>query len=206
MTATQATGAQATDRSDFRNILIAGTRLGVVTAGVVVATLIVTRLLDGGFGRDLLVSLIVLAAGAGVSLLPGRWAVARSVEGVAGSAAIGLWGAVVFSVIDIVVLRPLKAYPWTWDAVGGGSSWWYLPVWWQLGTYLAWMGGMLTAARQRSGALTLGQLALPVVGVAVVLTGLGKAFGCPVSLPVLVGAGYAVSLTALALVAQFRKV
>jgi hypothetical protein len=32
--------------------------------------------------------------------------------------AVGLWGTVVFMAIDIVLLRPFRAYPRTWDAVG----------------------------------------------------------------------------------------
>src|SRR5256885_5665811 len=65
-------------------------------------------------------------------------------------------GTVVFSAIDIVLLRPFKAYPWTWDAIGGGSTWWYLPIWWMLGTFLAWMGGIVTAAGSEA---TLGRRA-----------------------------------------------
>jgi hypothetical protein len=205
MTANAAANPAAVDRSDFRNVLGAGARLGLITAGAVIATLLVTRLMGGGTGRDILVSLIVLAAALATSLLPGQWAAARTVEGIAGAAAIGLWGAIVFAMIDIVVLRPVKAYPWTWDAVGGGSSWWYHPVWWMLGTFVAWMGGLLTAARSRRAPQTLGGLAVPVVVATAVLTGAGKALGCPVSLPVLVGAGYVVSLTVLAVFALVRK-
>src|SRR5256885_12892768 len=74
-------------------------------------------------------------------------------------------GTVVFSAIDIVLLRPFKAYPWTWDAVGGGSTWWYLPVWWMLGTFLAWMGGLVTAGRAARGSdLAIPALAPPVGG------------------------------------------
>src|SRR5262249_61063442 len=46
---------------------------------------------------------------------------------------------------------PFKAYPWTWDAVAGGSTWWYLPIWWMLGTFLAWMGTIVTAGRAARG-------------------------------------------------------
>jgi len=199
------TSAAATmDRSDFRNVLVSGTKLGVVTGVGVVAYLVLTRLLPPGVPRDAMLSLLVLATGVLVSLLPGEWAGSRDTEGVAGAAAIGLWGSIAFMAIDIILLRPFKAYPWTWDAIGGGSTWWYLPIWWMLGTFLAWMGGMLTAGRHARGPTTLAGTAMPVVIGAVALSAVGKLAGLPVTLPVVVGAGYTVSLAVLALV-SLRK-
>jgi hypothetical protein len=197
--------AAPTDRSEFRNVLGGGTVVGVVTGVSVVAFIALSRMLPQGTPRDLLESLLVIAAAVVVSLLPGQRAVARSVEGVAGAAAIGLWGTVVFMVIDIVLLRPFKAYPWTWDAIGGGSTWWYLPIWWMLGTFLAWMGGLLTAARNARAAVSMTELALPVVVGCVALTVAGKLLGCPAPLPAQSGAAYTVTLTALALFANARK-
>lgn len=193
------------DRSDFRNVLMGGTLVGAITGVGVVAFVAISRILPSGATRDVLEGILVLAGGVAVSLLPGQSAVSRTVEGVAGAAAIGLWGTVVFMAIDIVLLRPFKAYPWTWDAIGGGSTWWYLPIWWMLGTFLAWMGGMLTAARNARGSASLAQLAVPVVIGAVVLVAAGKALGCPVPLPVLTGAAFTVTLTALALFFNARK-
>jgi hypothetical protein len=194
-----------TDRSEFRNVLASGTVVGAITGLSVVAFIAMSRLLPAGLGRDLLESVLVLAAGVAVSLLPGQRAVARTVEGVAGAAAIGLWGTVVFMAIDIVLLRPFKAYPWTWDAIGGGSTWWYLPIWWMLGTFLAWMGGMLTAARNARGEVSMAQLAVPVVVGAVVVTAASKLLGCPAPLPAQTGAAYTVCLAALAVFANARK-
>jgi hypothetical protein len=196
--------AATTDRSDFRHVLVSGTKVGAVTGVAVVAYLVVTRFLPPGVPRDAILSLLVLGTGALVSLLPGEWAAARNTEGVAGAAAIGLWGSIAFMAIDIILLRPFKAYPWTWDAIGGGSSWWYLPIWWMLGTFLAWMGGMLTAGRHARGPTTLAGTAMPVVIGAVALTTVGKLAGAPATLPVLAGAGYMVSLAVLALV-SLRK-
>jgi len=193
------------DRSEFRNVLASGTLVGVITGVGVVAFVAVSRILPPGAVRDILESILVLAGGVAVSLLPGQRAVSRTAEGVAGAAAIGLWGTVVFMIFDIVLLRPFKAYPWTWDAIGGGSSWWYLPIWWMLGTFLAWMGGLLTAARNARGAASLAQLALPVAIGAVVLTAAGKVLGCPVPLAALIGAAYTVTLTAVALFFNARK-
>src|SRR5439155_1176108 len=110
-----------------------------------------------------------VTAGIAVSLVRGRLTGGRHVEGIAGAAAIGLWGTVVFTAIDIVLLRPFKAYPWTWDAVGGGSTWWYLPIWWMLGTALAWTGAIVTADRAARGDPALVRAATPTVGGAVLL-------------------------------------
>ena len=193
------------DRSDFRNILASGTLVGVITGIGVVAFVAISRVLPAGVARDVLESVLVLAGFVAVSMLPGQRAVSRTAEGVAGAAAIGLWGTVVFMAIDIVLLRPFKAYPWTWDAIGGGSSWWYLPIWWMLGTFLAWMGGLLTAARNARGAATLAQVALPVVVGALVLSVGGKVLGCPAPLAALTGAAYTVTLAALAVFFNARK-
>jgi hypothetical protein len=194
-----------TDRSDFRNVLVSGTKVGVITGVAVIVSLLVTRFLPVGTARDLLFSLVVLAAGVLASLLPAHWAVSRNSEGIAGAAAIGLWGTVVFMAIDIVLLRNVRAYPWTWDAIGGGSTWWYLPIWWMLGTFLAWMGGLVTAAAHGRGSASMPGIATPAVIGAIVLGGAGRMLGCPVALPVLIGAGYTVTLTVLALVSLVRK-
>src|SRR6266540_6926473 len=125
------------DRSEFRHVLLSGTIVGVATAVAVILFLVVSRLLPPGLVASLLLMLIVLAGGVGAAFLPGFFAASRTTQGVASAAGIGLWGTIVFMAIDIVVLRPMNhvvgTYPWTWDAVGGGSTWWYLPIWWMLG-------------------------------------------------------------------------
>ena len=193
----------APDRSDFRTVTVGGAKIGVATAIAVVAFLAAVRLvpLAGGLRGGVLV-LLVLAAGMAAAFLPAEWTAARSTEGIAGAAAVGLVGTVVFSAIDIVLLRPFKAYPWTWDAIGGGSTWWYLPIWWMLGTFLAWMGGIVTAA---SGEATLARRALPAVAGTIILAAIGRLAGVPVALPVVTGAAFTLVLAALALVALARK-
>jgi hypothetical protein len=195
----------ATDRSDFRHILMSGTKVGLVTGVSVVAFLALSRVLPAGIAQTALEALLVLLSGVLVSLLPGQWVGSRGTEGVAGAAAVGLWGTVVFMAFDIVLLRPFKAYPWTWDAIGGGSTWWYLPIWWMLGTFVAWMGGMLTAGRNARGPASLGQVATPVVLGAVVLAVVAKVTIIPVAWPVLIGGAYVVTLTAFALWSIIRK-
>src|SRR5436305_12653174 len=191
------------DRSDFRTVTVGGAQLGVATAVAVVAFLATSRLVPITAGlREGVEALIVLAAGLAVAFLPAQWTVARSTEGIAGAAALGLVGTVVFSAIDIVLLRPFKAYPWTWDAIGGGSTWWYLPVWWMLGTFLAWMGGIVTAGQAARGAeqATLGRCALPAVAGALVAAAIAR-----LALAVATGGAFTLVLAALALVALARK-
>src|SRR6266436_2274513 len=153
------------DRSEFRHILLSGTIVGAVTGAAVVLFLLVSRsgLLPAGIVSSFLLMLIVLAGGVAAAFLPGFFATSRTVQGVASAAAIGLWGTIVFMAIDIILLRPVHAFPWTWDAVGGGSTWWYLPIWWMLGTFVAWMGGVLSATRAARGPATFAQLATPLV-------------------------------------------
>src|SRR2546428_12577075 len=139
------------DRSEFRHVLLSGTIVGVITAAAVIVYLLVARLLSPGIVTSLLETLLVLAGGVAAAFLPGFFASSRTTQGVASAAAIGLWSTIVFMAIDIILLRPFRAFPWTWDAVGGGSTWWYLAVWWMLGTLLAWMGGLVTAGRAGRG-------------------------------------------------------
>lgn len=195
----------ATDRYDFRHVLWSGTKVGLVTGVSVVIYLALSARLPAGTVQTLLEALLVLVVGVLVSLLPGQFVGSRGTEGVAGAAAVGLWGTVVFMAFDIVLLRPFKAYPWTWDAIGGGSTWWYLPIWWMLGTFVAWMGGMLTAGRNARGPASLAQIATPVVVGAVVLAVIAKLTIIPVAWPVLIGGAYVVTLTAFALWSIIRK-
>src|ERR1041385_3426120 len=174
------TSTATVDRSEFRHILVSGTIVGAITAASVIVYLLVARLLPPGIVTSLIEAVIVLVGGVCATFLPASFATSRTVQGIAGAAAIGLWGTIVFMAVDIIVLRPFKAYPWTWDAVAGGSTWWYLPVWWMLGTFLAWVG-------------------------AAVLALVASLVKLHVYLPVAAGGGFAIVLTLLALVALSRK-
>lgn len=206
MTATAA--PTGTDRNDFRSILLAGTKTGFITTGAVVVFLALTRLLPAGTTRQGVLAVVILAAAVAVSFLPARWIVARGTEGIAGAAGAGLWGTVTFMALDIIVLRPVKAYPWTWDALGGGSTWWYLPVWWMLGTFLAWMGAIVTAgAARRAGGSEPGWVSLagPVLLGAVIVTAVLRLAGLDASLLFETGLAYTATLALVALAALARK-
>src|SRR6266851_957296 len=194
------------DRSEFRHILVSGTIVGAVTGAAVVLFLLVSRSgLLPGIASSFLLMLIVLAGGVAAAFLPGFFAASRTVQGVASAAAIGLWGTIVFMAIDIILLRPFRAFPWTWDAVGGGSTWWYLPVWWMLGTFLAWMGGLVTAGRAaRGGDTVIRSLATPAVGAGLVV-GVGLGLAGVLLMPVAAGAGFALTLVVLALAVLARR-
>src|SRR5438309_5540158 len=197
-----ATATAAQDRSDFRTVTVGGALVGLVTGVAVVLVVAASRNLAGDAVRGGVEALVVLAAAVVVAFFPAHWTAARGTEGIAGAAAVGWVGTVVFSAIDIVLLRPFKAYPWTWDAIGGGSTWWYLPIWWMLGTFLAWMGGIVTAA---GGEATLGRRALPALAATIVVALIVRLAGVTLALPVATGGAFTLVLAALALVALARK-
>src|SRR2546421_6830560 len=200
-----ATTTTTIDRSEFRHVLLSGTWTGVVTALAVIVFLVISRVVPSGIVQALLETVIVLAAGVAAAFLPAYLATARTTQGIASAAAIGLWGTIVFMAIDIILLRPFHAFPWTWDAVGGGSTWWYLPIWWMLGTFLAWMGAIVTAGRAaRGGDTAIRSLAMPAVGGGLVV-GVGLGLAGVLLMPVAAGAGFALTLVVLALAVLARR-
>jgi hypothetical protein len=199
------TSATTVDRSEFRHILYSGTIVGAVTAAAVIIYIVISRLLPAGIIEALLQTIVVIAAAVAAAFLPAFFATSRTVQGIASAAAIGLWGTIVFMAIDIILLRPFKAYPWTWDAVGGGSTWWYLPIWWMLGTFVAWMGAIVTAGRAaRGGNTAIQSLAIsPVAGALGGVLGLG--LSRVVYLPAAAGVGFVVTLIVFAIIVLSRK-
>jgi hypothetical protein len=142
-----------TDLTDLPYVLRSAVTLGIITAVVVVAMSFITRFLAGApeFG----LGAVVLAAGLGaVTFLPGTWTRARTIEGIAGAAGIGLAATIVFLVIDVSLLQPTGIYTNRWREIGGGSNWWYHPVWWMAGTFLPWMGAQILASQARGGAVS----------------------------------------------------
>jgi len=192
----------AVDRSDFRSVMIGGTKLGLTVGVAVVVFLFVSRLFPPGVVRSIAQTIVVVIAGAAAAFLPARWVAPRTGDGLAGAAAVGLWGTVVFSAFDIVLLRPFDAYPWTWDAVGGNSTWWYLPMWWMLGTLAAWLGAI--AGSRAPTDTPLARLALPAA-----IGGLAGAVVAGVAgwavAPVGAGAGMVVVIAARAIAALARR-
>lgn len=199
------TSTVTADRSEFRHVLQSGSIVGAATAVAVVLFLAASRNLSPGIVTSILLMVIVLAGGVAAAFLPGSFAASRTVQGVASAAAIGLWGTITFMAIDIVLLRPFRAFPWTWDAIGGGSTWWYLPIWWMLGTFVAWMGAIVTAGRAaRGGDPSIRSVAIPAVGGGLGV-GLGLGLGGVMFMPVAAGAGFVATLVLLALIVLARR-
>ena len=119
-------------------------KLGLFQAIVVLLFALASRFLSGV--PEVIICGVILAVGvAAVTLLPGLWTRALTIEGIAGAAGIGLGATGVFLLVDIVLLQNLGIYTNRWYDVGGGSNWWYHPVWWMVGTFLPWMGAWTLA-------------------------------------------------------------
>ncbi|HEU4682136.1 MAG TPA: hypothetical protein VFS51_10340 [Gemmatimonadales bacterium] len=118
--------------------------LGLLESILVLLFSVATRFLPSPL--EAVVGGIILLVGlAAVTMLPGTWTRARTVEGIAGAAGIGLAAAVVFLLIDVILLQNIGTYSHRWHAIGGGSNWWYHPVWWMGGAFLPWMGAWILA-------------------------------------------------------------
>lgn len=159
------------DLTNVPAIVRGATILGLLEAAVVLLFSVVNRLLDGPL-ETILLALILAAGIAAVTLLPGLWTRARTIEGIAGAAGIGLGAAFVFLLVDVVLLQNIGTYTNRWWQIGG-SNWWYHPVWWMAGTLMPWLGAWILANQmERNGRVSavaaLGTALLFAVVVAVV--------------------------------------
>lgn len=119
-------------------------KLGLLESIFVLLFSLASRFLDGP--GEVIVGAVILVLGlAAVTMLPGLWTRPLTIEGIAGAAGIGLGAAVVFLLVDVMLLQNIGTYGHRWHDVGGGSNWWYHPVWWMVGTFLPWMGAWILA-------------------------------------------------------------
>lgn len=168
---TSSAQAVSEERYDVRTIVLGGVKLGAITALGVVAFALLSRALPTGGVETVVQSVLVLAGGAVCSFLPAWWVRPRTIDAVGWAAMLGLIGALVFTVIDTALLRPMKLYHWSWDAIGGGSGFWYIPVWWMGSALLASLGAALVSRGggdqkvARTGALHTVALAVLVFAV-----------------------------------------
>ena len=176
---TSAAAAHSSDRIAIPRIVRCAIILGIVQVLIVALFAVVTRMFDGPVEKVLEAVLLVIGLAATI-ILPGLWTRARDIDGIAAAAGIGLAATVVFLLIDVALLQPLGAYTFRWRAVGGGSNWWYHPVWWMVGTYLAWMGAFILANQTtRNGRPSVGGLVALVLIGAVVFGAIGVVLHVP---------------------------
>ena len=171
------------DHTELRHVLRSGAQLGIIQSVLIAAFGLIQPRLDGMM--ELLVCGAILVVGVAITIaLPGLWTKARTIEGIAAAAGAGLFATAVFLVIDVSVLQRVGVYTNRWLEIGGGSNWWYHPVWWMVGTYLPWLGAWVLANQTaKSGAANPTAL---VVGT-LVLAGLIMAAATLVEFP---GAGF----------------
>jgi len=152
------------DHTEIPFIVRAAIKLGVFEAVAVAVIGLASIYLDGA-AETAVLSVLVTAAVLVVTILPGLWTRPRTIEGIAGAAGIGLAAAWVFLVLDVALLQRVGLYTNRWLAIGGGSNWWYHPVWWMVGTFLPWMGAWQLAnqgERPNPVAVALGSIAFAV--------------------------------------------
>jgi hypothetical protein len=119
-------------------------KLGLIESIMVLLFSLVSRFLEGPL--ELVLGAVILVLGLGVvTMLPGLWTRPLTIEGIAGAAGIGLGAAAVYLLVDVTLLQNIGTYTHRWASVGGGSNWWYHPVWWMVGTFLPWMGAWILA-------------------------------------------------------------
>jgi hypothetical protein len=184
--------ASTRDHTELRHVLRSSAILGVIQSVLVVGFALLSRILSGPL--ELVVQAAIVIVGvAATAVLPGIWTRAATIEGIAGAAGIGLGATAVFLVVDVVLLQPLGLYGNRWHEIGGGSNWWYHPVWWMVGTYLSWMGAWALANQTaRSGAAS----PVAVIGGTVVIAAIVMAAAAVLGFP---GAAFGVGSFSVAI-------
>jgi hypothetical protein len=158
------------DLTDVPAVVRGAVKLGLLESVMVLAISLISRLLPIGLLQLVLLAVALVVGLAAVTLLPGLWTRPRTIEGIAGAAGIGLGAAVVFLLIDVTLLQNIGTYGHRWLDVGGGSNWWYHPVWWMVGTFMPWMGAWILANQlARKGAVSAGAAFGAALACAVVL-------------------------------------
>jgi hypothetical protein len=125
-------------------IVLGSIKLGLIEAVLVLLFSLASRFL-GGVLETVVCAVILLIGLGAVTMLPGLWIRPRTIEGLAGAAGVGLGAAGVFLLVDVILLQNIGTYTARWYDVGGGSNWWYHPVWWMVGSFIPWMGAWILA-------------------------------------------------------------
>jgi hypothetical protein len=158
-------------------------KLGLIESILVLLFSLVFRFLAGPL--ELVLGAVIVVVGLGlVTMLPGLWTRPLTIEGIAGAAGIGLGATAVYLLVDVILLQNIGTYSHRWHDVGGGSNWWYHPVWWMVGTFLPWMGAWILANQAKREGQTS-----PLTGLAIALA-LTAALGLAAVLIHFPGAGW----------------
>ncbi len=169
---TSAVAVASADHTELSHVLRSGAKLGAIQTILIAVFGLLQPRLSGPVELVVLGVILIIGIAATITL-PGSWTSARTIEGIAGAAGIGLTATVVFLLADVAVLQPAGLYTNRWLEIGGGSNWWYHPVWWMVGTFLTWMGAWVLAnqAVKTGGtsplALVLGAVVLAFVALAI---------------------------------------
>jgi hypothetical protein len=132
------------DLTAVPSIVAGSVKLGLLESIFVLLFSLASRML-GGAVEAIVCGIILVAGLAAVTMLPGLWTRPRTIEGIAGAAGIGLGATGVFLLVDVMLLQNIGTYTNRWYEIGGGSNWWYHPVWWMVGTFIPWMGAWILA-------------------------------------------------------------
>lgn len=138
------------DQTDVPLIVRAAVKLGIIES-IFVLLIGLSSIYLEGVAETAVVGGLLLVGVMLVTLLPGIWTRAETIEGIAGAAGIGLAAAWVFLLVDVALLQPFGLYTNRWLAIGGGSNWWYHPVWWMVGSFLPWCGAWQLANQAAKG-------------------------------------------------------
>jgi hypothetical protein len=178
------------DVTDVPSIARGAVLLGLFEAVMVLLVSLASRFLSGPL-ETVALAILLLAGLAPVTLLPGIWTRARTIEGIAGAAGIGLGATFVFLLLDVVLLQHIGTYTNRWYQIGG-SNWWYHPIWWMTGTFLPWLGAWILANQaERNGRVSAPAAFATAVGFAVAAAVAAVLVGFP-------GAGWNVPTFAVA--------
>jgi hypothetical protein len=166
------------DVTDVPSIVRGAVLLGLFESVVVLLFSLASRYLSGPLETGVL-AILLLVGLAPVTLLPGIWTRARTIEGIAGAAGIGLGAAFMFLLVDVVLLQNIGTYTNRWWQIGG-SNWWYHPIWWMTGSFLPWLGAWILANQvERNGRISAPAAFGTAAGFAVVVAIAGILIGFP---------------------------
>ena len=157
------------DHTELRHVLRSGVQLGVLQS-ILIGLFAVLQPRIAGVTELVVLGVILIVGIAATIVLPGTWTRARSIEGIAGAAGIGLAAAVVFMLIDVTFFQNFGIWTNRWLEIGGGSNWWYHPVWWMVGTFMPWMGAWVQSNQAaKTGASNPPALVIGTVVLALVI-------------------------------------